>query len=68
MVISVFSGMRGHETNQAGGVISHHHGIGRVRRQWMADEVRDTGVALLKNLKKIPDPHNIFNPGVLIPD
>ena len=55
-------------TTQAGGGISHHHGIGRVRRQWMADEVGETGVALLKNLKKILDPDNIMNPGVLIPD
>ncbi len=55
-------------TIKAGGGISHHHGIGRVRRQWMADEVGATGVALLKNLKKILDPDNIMNPGVLIPD
>lgn len=55
-------------TIKQGGGISHHHGIGRVRRQWMAAEVGDTGVALLKNLKKILDPDNILNPGVLIPD
>jgi alkyldihydroxyacetonephosphate synthase len=55
-------------TIKAGGGISHHHGIGRVRRQWMVDEVGETGVALLKNLKKILDPDNILNPSVLIPD
>ena len=44
------------------------NGIGRVRRQWMSDEVGQTGVDLLKSLKKILDPDNILNPGVLIPD
>ena len=55
-------------TIKAGGGISHHHGIGRVRRQWMPDEVGKAGVEILKNLKKILDPDNILNPGVLIPD
>ena len=55
-------------TIKAGGGISHHHGIGRVRRPWMRDEVGQAGVELLKSLKKILDPDNILNPGVLIPD
>ena len=55
-------------TIKEGGGISHHHGIGRVRRQWMPDEVGKAGVELLKSLKKILDPNNILNPGVLIPD
>jgi alkyldihydroxyacetonephosphate synthase len=55
-------------TVKEGGGISHHHGIGRVRRPWMRDEVGPAGVALLKDLKKILDPDNIMNPGVLIPD
>jgi alkyldihydroxyacetonephosphate synthase len=55
-------------TIEEGGGISHHHGIGRVRRQWLPSEVGPAGVALLKNLKQILDPENIMNPGVLIPD
>jgi alkyldihydroxyacetonephosphate synthase len=55
-------------TIKEGGGISHHHGIGRVRRQWMSDEIGQAGVDLLKNLKKVLDPDNILNPGVLIPD
>jgi alkyldihydroxyacetonephosphate synthase len=55
-------------TIKGGGGISHHHGIGRMRRKWMPDEVGEAGVALLKNLKAILDPDNILNPGVLIPD
>ncbi len=55
-------------TVKGGGGISHHHGIGRMRRKWMPDEVGEAGVTLLKNLKAILDPDNILNPGVLIPD
>ena len=51
-----------------GGSVSHHHGIGRVRRDWLAAELGDEGVALLRRLKAALDPNGIMNPGVLIPD
>ncbi|MCP4753378.1 MAG: FAD-binding oxidoreductase [Proteobacteria bacterium] len=50
-----------------GGGISHHHGIGRIRRDRMPDEIGTTGVRLLQTLKKAMDPENILNPEVLIP-
>lgn len=55
-------------TVDEGGGISHHHGIGRIRRRWMPNEVGKAGVELLKSLKMVLDPDNIMNPGVLIPD
>lgn len=55
-------------TVNGGGGISHHHGIGRVRRDWMLDEIGPAGVTLLKNIKKALDPTNFMNPEVLIPD
>ncbi len=54
-------------TIDGGGGISHHHGIGRIRRDWMAAEIGKTGVSLLQNLKHALDPDNIMNPEVLIP-
>jgi alkyldihydroxyacetonephosphate synthase len=51
----------------AGGTISHHHGIGRVRRQWLAEELGDTGLGLLAALKRTLDPTGFMNPGVLLP-
>ena len=51
-----------------GGTISHHHGIGRIRKNWMTDEIGKPGVQLLKSLKKAIDPENMLNPSVLIPD
>ena len=54
-------------TIEGGGGISHHHGIGRVRRDYMSAEIGESGVNLLRNLKKTLDPNNILNPEVLIP-
>jgi alkyldihydroxyacetonephosphate synthase len=51
-----------------GGGISHHHGIGRLRRDWMPTELGAAGVGLLRSIKQALDPTNFMNPGVLIPD
>jgi alkyldihydroxyacetonephosphate synthase len=55
-------------TARHGGSLSHHHGIGRVRRDWLAAELGEGGVALLRKLKAALDPGGVMNPGVLIPD
>jgi alkyldihydroxyacetonephosphate synthase len=52
----------------AGGTISHHHGIGRVRREWLTRELGPGGMAALIALKKALDPTGFMNPGVLLPD
>jgi len=54
-------------TLAADGTISHHHGIGRVRRDWLA---RDLGSAypLLVTVKDALDPAGIMNPGALLPE
>jgi len=51
-----------------GAGIAHHHGIGRVRRPWMTDELGDAGVKVLRSVKAAPDPDTLINPGALIPD
>ncbi len=50
-----------------GAGIAHHHGIGRVRREYLGGELGETGVALLRSLKHALDPEDLLNPGVLIP-
>ena len=50
-----------------GAGIAHHHGIGRVRREFLAGELGETGVALLRTLKHALDPDDLLNPGVLLP-
>ncbi len=55
-------------TDAHGGSLAHHHGIGRVRRDWLERELGATGVALLRRVKTALDPNGVMNPGVLIPD
>ncbi len=52
-------------TIELGGTIAHHHGIGRVRKEWLRRELGE-GVELLRALKRSFDPHGIMNPGALV--
>lgn len=45
-----------------GGSISHHHGVGVFRNQWLREEL-NTGLDMLQILKDGIDPHNLLNPG-----
>jgi alkyldihydroxyacetonephosphate synthase len=54
-------------TLAAGGGIAHHHGIGRVRRDALPDELGAGGMALLRAVKGALDPDDLFNPGALLP-
>ena len=47
--------------------LAHHHGIGRVRRDWMPVELGVGGVSLLRSVKQAIDPLCLMNPGVLVP-
>lgn len=47
-----------------GGSISHHHGVGRLKSQWIKDELREA-FELLMEIKKTIDPHFIMNPGAM---
>jgi alkyldihydroxyacetonephosphate synthase len=50
----------------AGGTLSHHHGVGRSKAPAMR---REQGVAVdvVRALKRTLDPHGILNPGALLP-
>ncbi|HUY01638.1 MAG TPA: FAD-binding oxidoreductase [Candidatus Deferrimicrobium sp.] len=48
-----------------GGSISHHHGIGIFRGDFMEQELGAGAFAVLKGIKKYLDPNNIMNPGKL---
>ncbi len=49
----------------AGGTITHHHAVGRDHAPWLAAEVGDSGVALLRAAKAALDPDGLLNPGKL---
>ena len=46
-----------------GGSISHHHGVGKLRKDFMADTLSQSSIDLIKNIKKVQDPKNIFGIG-----
>ena len=50
-----------------GGTITHHHAIGLDHKPWMAEEIGDLGVQVLRAVKQAVDPAGIMNPGKLIP-
>lgn len=50
-----------------GGTISGEHGIGRLKRRWLTDEVGEVGVDLMRRIKAAVDPLGIMNPGSLLP-
>ena len=50
----------------AGGSITHHHGIGRDHREWLAEEIGAVGVQVLGAVKRKLDPNGILNPGIVI--
>jgi alkyldihydroxyacetonephosphate synthase len=53
-------------TLQNNGSISHHHGVGFWRIQYIEQELGATGVRLLKSIKSTLDPEGILNRGKLI--
>ena len=53
-------------TLQNNGCISHHHGVGFWRMQYLEQELGAAGVKLLKSIKNASDPQGILNRGKLI--
>jgi FAD/FMN-containing dehydrogenase len=50
------------------GTISSEHGVGRLKRRFLAEELGVSAVALLGAVKRACDPDGILNPGKLYPD
>jgi alkyldihydroxyacetonephosphate synthase len=48
------------------GSISHHHGIGKIRRKWLPNTISEPAVGTLLSLKKAIDPDNIFGNGNIL--
>ena len=51
----------------AGGTLSHHHGIGLLKAPFLADELGEGGMTTLRSVKAALDPAGILNPGKLLP-
>ncbi|MFI5491417.1 FAD-binding oxidoreductase [Actinoplanes sp. NPDC051859] len=57
----------GDAISASGATITHHHGVGRDHKAWYATEIGPVGVAMLHAVKQATDPHNVLNPGILLP-
>jgi alkyldihydroxyacetonephosphate synthase len=53
--------------DEAGGVIAHHHGVGRSKAPRLRQEQGEGGIEAFQALKRTMDPHGILNPGNLVP-
>lgn len=54
---------------ELGGTITGEHGVGRLKRPWLADSIGADALELNQRIKRALDPENLFNPGaVLDPD
>jgi glycolate oxidase len=51
-----------------GGTLSGEHGIGITKAPYLAMELGDMGVEVMKRIKQSFDPNNILNPGKIFPD
>jgi alkyldihydroxyacetonephosphate synthase len=52
---------------EAGGTLSHHHGVGRSKAPRLSSELGDSGTEAVRALMRAFDPKGIMNPGNLIP-
>jgi alkyldihydroxyacetonephosphate synthase len=52
---------------EAGGTITHHHGVGRLKAPFLAQDLGETGTAVLNTIRAALDPAGIMNPGGLRP-
>jgi len=46
-----------------GGTLSHHHGVGKLRRKWMNQVYTPLGIDILSSIKTKLDPKNVFGNG-----
>jgi glycolate oxidase len=46
-----------------GGTVTGEHGVGKIKREWLANEVGPVAMRVHRALKAALDPDNLFNPG-----
>lgn len=51
---------------EAGGTMTHHHGIGLLKAPFLADELGHGGIGVLRAIKRALDPEGVLNPGKLL--
>ena len=52
-----------HAALELGGTLTGEHGIGVLKRRWLADELGDDQWELQRQIARVFDPQRILNPG-----
>ncbi|TFC92767.1 MULTISPECIES: FAD-linked oxidase C-terminal domain-containing protein [Cryobacterium] len=50
---------------ELGGTLTGEHGVGQLKRRWLAEELGDQGFSLQRQIKAVFDPLGILNPGTM---
>jgi FAD/FMN-containing dehydrogenase/Fe-S oxidoreductase len=50
------------------GSLAGEHGVGIARTEFMAEQLGDGLLGVMREIKASFDPHNLFNPGKIVPD
>jgi FAD/FMN-containing dehydrogenase len=48
-----------------GGTISGEHGVGRMKRPWLREQIGDDALEIAERIKVALDPDGILNPGAI---
>lgn len=48
---------------ELGGTVTGEHGVGMLKRDWLAREIGETSLRVHRDLKRVLDPQGILNPG-----
>ncbi|KAB8165321.1 FAD-binding protein [Streptomyces sp. 3MP-14] len=51
---------------ELGGTITGEHGVGVLKREWLARELGPVGVELQRSIRRVFDPRGILNPGKVL--
>ncbi len=54
-------------TISLGGTITAEHGVGRIRLRDLSQCLDEKQIEIMKGIKRVFDPHNILNPGKVLP-
>jgi glycolate oxidase len=54
-------------TLKLGGTCTGEHGVGLLKRDWLAEEIGPTSLRVHRALKAALDPHHLMNPGKVLP-
>jgi glycolate dehydrogenase FAD-linked subunit len=50
-------------TLELGGTITGEHGVGLAKKPWLRQQMGDSSLDLMRQIKRVVDPNNLLNPG-----